>query len=159
MTAQISETLIYGGKKIVMCTEPLACYLRQSDIEFESNSTALWRGYEGTWELRGTEETEQKLYLVGLSALDKETNRKLGLKDLFPEYPLGVFAHWFSGQIRLPQGAQLKYIHMGYASIYEYDLFMEFSRGVVTKQYAIHNKLPEVNVDDIEIPAFMKKGK
>ena len=158
MTAQISETLIYGGKKIAMCTEPLSCYLRQSGIEFESNSTALWRGYEGTWELRGLEETEQKLYLVGLSALDKETNRKLGLKDLFPEYPLGVFAHWFSGQIRLPQGAQLKYIHMGYASIYEYDLFMEFSRGVLTKQYAIHNKLPEVNADDIEIPAFMKKG-
>ena len=80
------------------------------------------------------------------------------VQDLFPSYPEGVFAHWFSGRIRLPQGAQLKYIHMGYASIYEYDLFMEFSRGVVTKQYAIHNKLPEINVNDIEIPAFMKKG-
>ena len=136
MTAQISETLIYGGKKIAMCSEPLFCYLQQSDIEFESNSTALWRCYE-----------------------EKETGKALGLKDLFPNYPEGVFAHWFSGRIRLPQGAQLKYIHMGYASIYEYDLFMEFSRGVVTKQYAIHNKLPEVNVDDIEIPAFMKKGK
>ena len=97
--------------------------------------------------------------VLGLLALEKETGKALGLKDLFPNYPEGVFAHWFSGRIRLPQGAQLKYIHMGYASIYEYDLFMEFSRGVVTKQYAIHNKLPEVNVDDIEIPAFMKKGK
>ena len=71
-----------------------------------------------------------------------------------------VFAHWFTGELRCPQGEQLEYIHMGYSSTYEYDLLMEFKQGVLVKKYARHNKPPEKNlIDQSKIPAFLRRGK
>ena len=67
MTAQVSETLIYHGKELMMFSNPLDPYLRATGIEFVSPHTACWRGYEGTWEIKGTEPNEG-LYLVALQA-------------------------------------------------------------------------------------------
>jgi len=44
-----------------------------------------------------------------------------------------VFAHWFTGRLRAPQGKMLQYIHMGFNSTYEFDLLIEIDRGVVTR--------------------------
>jgi hypothetical protein len=139
MTAQVSETLTYHGKEIMMFSNPLDLYLRESGLNFVSPSTANWRGYEGTWEIKFFEGVE-RLYLVGLVAY-KSYDRVLGLADLFPEFPTGVFAHWFSGEIRLPQGDLLEYVHGGYASQYEFDLFMEFKKGVFINKRAVHNSV------------------
>ena len=138
MTAQVSETLIYHGKEIMMFTNPLEPYLQANNISFVSPHTANWRGYEGTWEIKGSEETGERLYLVALHA-HRSYEDIVGLEEIFPGFPDGVFAHWFSGTIRLPQGKQLKYEHMGYMSIYEYDLFLEIKKGVITNKHAVHN--------------------
>ena len=58
---------------------------------------------------------------------------------LFPGYPQGVFAHWFSGELRCPSGALLHYVHGSYASSYERDLFIEVRRGVVGKEHEVVN--------------------
>ncbi len=129
MTAQVSETLIYNGKQLMMFTTPLDLYLKANRLSFVSPHTACWRGYEGTWEIKGSESNE-RLYLVALRAYRSYEDIS-GLEDIFPGFPDGVFAHWFSGQIRLPQGNLLKYIHGGYASTYEYDLFLEIRKGIV----------------------------
>jgi hypothetical protein len=82
----------------------------------------------------------------------------VGLADVFPGCDK-VFAHWFTGELRCPQGAQLKYRHMGYGSVYEYDLLMEFKQGILVKKYARHNQLPEEKpVDQSEIPTFLRRG-
>jgi hypothetical protein len=138
MTAQVSETLIYHGKELMMFSNPLNPYLRATGIEFVSPSTANWRGYEGTWEIKGSEETGEGLYLVRLEA-HRSYEEIIGLAELFPGYPDGVFAHWFSGEIRLPQGKLLEYVHGGYASQYEYDLFIEIKKGLVVSKRAVHN--------------------
>ncbi len=138
MTAQVSETLIYHGKKLMMFSNPLSPYLQANGISFVSPHTANWRGYEGTWEIKGSEETGERLYLVALNA-HRSYEDIVGLEEVFPGFPDGVFAHWFSGTIRLPQGKQLKYEHMGYMSIYEYDLFLEIKKGVVMSKRAVHN--------------------
>jgi hypothetical protein len=138
MTAQVSETLIYHGKEIMMFTNPLGPYLQANDISFISPHTANWRGYIGTWEIKGSEEAGERLYLVELNA-HRSYEDIVGLEEIFPGFPDGVFAHWFSGTIRLPQGKQLKYEHMGYMSVYEYDLFLEIKKGVVTNKHAVHN--------------------
>ena len=109
MTAQVSEQLIYGGKAIPLFTNPLSLYLRNADISFDSPHTANWRGYVGTWEILESAGVE-RLYLVELAAY-KTGQEELCLQDVFPGFDK-VFAHWFTGQLRCPQGAQLKYLSL-----------------------------------------------
>ena len=133
MTAQIGEILFFKGKEICMVSEPLNQYLKnRNDIKFISSSTACWRGYYGQWEI-----IDNKLYLIGLKAYI-EGYREVDLDYLFPGQKQ-VFASWFNGEIRIPQGEILEYIHLGYASLYEKDLFLIFENGVLVKEYEVDN--------------------
>jgi hypothetical protein len=140
MTAQASEELLYEGKTIRLCSEPLALYLKQNEVRFKAPSSACWRGYVGSWQIIEAEGAE-RLYLVGIEAY-KDYETILRLPDLFPGFDK-VFAHWFTGVLRCPQGELLNYVHGGYASTYEYDLMMEFKQGVLVHKYAIHNTDPK----------------
>jgi hypothetical protein len=51
-----------------------------------------------------------------------------------------VFASWFTGTIRIPQGKQLNYIHAGYMSVYEEDLFLEFEAGALKATNIVDNR-------------------
>ncbi len=127
MTAQISERLLFEGATHAMCTNPLRNYsaLGGELPKFSAISSALWRGYVGTWEI-----INDRLYLVEISG-ELEDGPKANLETVFPGYGERVFAHWYSGTMRLPQGKQLEYVHMGYASTYERDLLLEFKKGVL----------------------------
>lgn len=140
MTAQASELLIYGDKEIRLCSNPLSLYLKQSGISFVSPNTACWRGYIGTWEIIESEGIE-RLYLVELSA-HRTYEDVVGVSDIFPGFDR-VFAHWFTGELRCPQGELLNYVHGGYASTYEYDLLMDFKQGVLVNKHARHNEKPK----------------
>ncbi len=139
MTAQIAENLLYEGATVLMCTEPLADYffLIGNLPAFESNCTALWRGYIGSWEIK-----DRRLYLVGLEGV-LEDGTDVALGTLFPDFPERVFAHWYSGTIRIPQGKQLQYVHMGYSSTFERDLFLEVDQGIVTSTRIRHNGISD----------------
>jgi len=154
MTAQVSERLIYGENEISLFSNPLSIYLRQTGRSFVSPHTANWRGYVGTWEILEHEGVE-RLYLIALSA-HKSYEEIIGLSDVFPGCDK-VFAHWFTGELRCPQGAQLKYRHMGYGSIYEYDLLMEFKQGILVAKHAKHNEVPDESIDIDKIPSFLRK--
>jgi hypothetical protein len=154
MTAQVAEKLIYGGKEIPLFSNPLSLYLKQNGVTFESPHTACWRGYVGTWEIIEILGVE-RLYLVGLSA-HKTYEELVGISDLFPGYDK-VFAHWFTGELRCPQGALLNYVHGGYASTYEYDLLMDFKQGVLIDKHAKHNQVP-AQKDEKDYPAFLRRG-
>ena len=59
-----------------------------------------------------------------------------------------VFAEWFSGKLRIPLGETLQYVHMGYGSLYEKDLFIAVEKGIVVGEQTIdyrdeYNKLSE----------------
>jgi hypothetical protein len=138
MTAQIHERLYYKTKRYGMTAEPLAYYwgLVGSRPRFQLRNTALWRGYIGSWRV-----TKDRLYLIGLEG-GFEDGSKLTLEALFPGCPERVFAHWFSGQVRLPQGNILEYVHAGYASVYEADLFLGFEDGVLVRE-ELKSNLPE----------------
>ena len=147
MTAQFSEALHYKGNDYSMFTNPLYLYVKQMGIPFEYTSTANWRGYIGSWKVKGNDQDGYRLYLVRLSG-NLPTNPKANLKDIFPEYPKGVFAHWFSGEVRCPFGEQLKYVHMGYASKYQFDLFLEFKQGVLVNQRTVENYLTKEDLEN-----------
>ncbi len=118
-----------------MCDQPLATYFARtgSRPKFDASCTALWRGYVGSWEI-----LSDRLYLVGLEAT-MEDGTPANLATLFPAYPERVFAHWYYGEIRVPQGKLLKYVHQGYNSIYEEDLFILVEKGVVVRTHVRQN--------------------
>lgn len=104
---------------------------------FESTSTALWRGYVGGWEI-----VDERLYQVSLDGT-LEAGTDATLETVFPGFPDRVIAHWYSGTVRIPQGKQLEYVHVGYASKFERDLFLDIERGVVASTRVLQNGVPE----------------
>jgi hypothetical protein len=139
MTAQISEIMIYKGERQQMASLPLEDYwaLGGQKPAFKFTSTALYRGYIGTWQV-----TKDRLYLVKLEA-KLEDGEPMSLGDLFPGFPDRVFAHWVSGRVRLPQGKVLDYVHAGWASLYEADLFIEFKNGILVSEELKQNALEQ----------------
>lgn len=135
MTAQIAERLRYEGEDVAMCTNPLNDYFAMGGVNprFERASTALWRGYVGSWEI-----VNERLYMVGLAGT-LESGVEASLATIFPDHPDRVFAHWYTGTIRIPQGKRLEYVHMGYGSTFERDLFLDIEKGVVIATRVRHN--------------------
>jgi hypothetical protein len=160
MTAQIPETLRYEGENVPMCTEPLETYFEMGGEkpDFEKPSTALSRGYIGKWEI-----VQDRLYLIGLEAW-LEDEREITLEAFFPGFPDRVFAHWFSGEIRLPRGKCLQYVHGGYGSIYEEDILLDVQKGVVVTRTVRRNGTapPDAGRSGYRISAmtvFARKGR
>jgi hypothetical protein len=133
MTAQIMERIFYNEEEYGMACEPLGQYLEKKGIQFVGMMSSCWRGYVGTWELKN-----DRLYLIGLNGLTSQ-NSEVGLDFLFPGQS-EVFAEWFSGEIRIPQGEMLLYVHMEFASIYEKDLILQFENGVLTAERIVDNR-------------------
>ncbi len=151
MTAQFSEILNIDGETHSMMSTPLGDFfeLMGSTPTFESNCTALRRGYVGTWEI-----TNDLLYLVRLSGT--LTNGETAtLESVFPGFPERVFAHWFSGKVRLPQGKRIQYKHMGFGSTYERDLFIFFRNGVVIGKHTVINGVAPSNATAYKGPSAM----
>lgn len=134
MTAQVPERIVIDGQDQSLFDCPLSDWFELSETRspFKGRSTALWRGYVGRWALEGG-----RLYLVGLKGSSTDGS-ELGLDALFPGWPR-VFAHWYTGTLRVPQGRLLNYVHGGFASRYERDLMIDVRRGVVTGTREIRN--------------------
>lgn len=146
MTAQFREILHYEGKTYHLATEPLKPLLeiigddlykssggeKTSESDELMRSTACWRGYVGEWEIKN-----DKLYMIGIKGYP-DVNKVFTMEHLFPGQEK-VFARWFSGEIRIPHGKLLHYEHMGYMSIYEKELFLEFKDGVLFSKREVDN--------------------
>lgn len=136
MTAQVRERLIYNNEEYSLATEPLSPYLAKHKIEFPSTTTACWRGYWGKWLIENN-----KLYLIDLKANSGKfffDGKTVGIDYLFPGQNK-VFADWYSGEIRIPYGKMMQYVHQGYASLYEKELFLTVESGVIVDECEIDN--------------------
>ena len=140
MTIQAGDILSYNGEKKTIATEPLKSYLdTRSDVSFIYKSTALVRGYIGTWKIRN-----KKLYLISLLGF-VNNNEKVDLNYLFPN-KTEVFADWFSGNIRIPEGELLNKINLGYASVFEKDRILNIKEGILISETVKDNTKPD-NID------------
>lgn len=161
MTAQAREILIYKGKKYSMATEPLEPYIEENNIKFNPNAvcSGCWRGYIGTWSIENN-----RLYLIDIDTDDDV--KKIGLDYLFPGQT-NVFAEWFTGELHIPYGRLMKYVHQGYASLYEKELFLNVQNGIVISEREIDNThyyddlkgIKERNNDDLWGAIFGSKRK
>lgn len=126
MTAQAHEILILDGEDTSMMTCPRLPKNHPRLIrEFNhgwarrnvTRSTACWRKYIGTWEIRN-----DTFFLRSV----------IGAYLLRGDEPLK--ADWYSGTLRVPRGERIQYVHMGFGSVYEEELYIRIRRGrVVTR--------------------------
>ena len=100
---------------------------------FKINCTANWRGYTASWDL-----CDERLYLTGLHGT-LEDGGKASLSLMFPGYPGRVFAHWFSGELIIPQGDIVERFHRGYGGTWERSLRIMVSHGVVGGRRIVTN--------------------
>ena len=135
MTAQVKEILLYAGEEYGMATEPLNTYFRSLNKlpKFISPSTACWRGYYGSWEIR-----DNKLMLTSLKAYI-EGYKEVNLNYLFPDQT-EVFANWFTGIIKIPHGEMIEYVHSGYESKFEKERYLIIEEGNLVDNYLFENK-------------------
>ena len=143
MTAQFGEGLHYDGREMAMTTHPLGDYFALGGFNpgfgqhWPMECTALWRGYIGTWEIVGG-----RLYLIAINVLPG-SRVTANLEAVFPGYPDRVFAHWYTGTLRVPQGRVLKYVHMGNQSTFESDMLIDVERGVIGDVRIRENEVPQ----------------
>ncbi len=156
-TAQTPDVLIYDNKVLDLFSNPLESYYKDEKdrpkfyIYPHETSSGNWRGYVAIWEI-----TDGELFLRGLDSwlCDSGTEtapplcRKADLKELFGDKVRGkVAATWFTGELRIPEGKQLAYVHMGYGSVYERDVIIKVEAGKITGQKAIDNTKKELPVN------------
>ena len=133
-TAQEPDSLIYERQNLPLFSNPLESYYQSGAVRpnFEFRSTANRRGYIATWEI-----DNGVLYLRDIKAwID---GSEVGMDKVFPEQVGRIEAKWFTGQLQVPQGKLLQYIHGGYASVYEQNLIITVEAGKVAKVEVIDN--------------------
>ncbi len=136
MTAQLKEILIYKGRRHNMATLPLEKYFsKRVDLHHKigTGNTACWRGYRGVWKV-----VDGKLYLIELK-LNLTGGERVGFDYLFPDQQK-VFAEWYSGEVKIQAGDMLHYVHMGYESVYEKDIFLKFQKGELIGKRVVDNR-------------------
>lgn len=149
MTAQRHEVLIVNGIERSMAYCPPIprnhdLIIDINDVEMNEEQikefglneriscTDCWRDYVGTWEIKDNE---------------------FHLKDIEGKYKLlskeKILADWFTGVIRIPKGEMLRYIHMGFASVYESEIHIQIEKGIVIKSKEIDNKNKEIYEEEL----------
>jgi len=126
MTAQVHEKIRYQGKRMGLVSiphfpsgHPRIKILTDEEyglgiFDKSIGSTACWRGYIGSWSIR-----RGKLYLTKLEGRFKLIGKE------------AIFANWFTGELHIPKGRMLDYVHMGFDSVYEQEIILTLELGVV----------------------------
>ena len=117
---------------------PLRSYLDivKPVVNYVAPNSACWRGYVGHWELN-----HDRLYLLDLKAsvMVYGVERPARLTDFFPEAKGKVFAHWFSGELRIPVGRRIQSATSRYNPQFEQEIVLIFKAGVLLEEQRIHN--------------------
>lgn len=135
MTFQIPEKLRYQGETVPLHSFPLASYFKHAKTEspFKFQSTAVSRGYVGTWSI-----VDSRLYLSSLRGLlkDRTTGK---LSSVFPGKTRRVFADWYTGTLNVPQGGVLETALTVFGYSREQELVLDVVQGIVVGTHVQHN--------------------
>jgi hypothetical protein len=129
VTTQIPDLIYYGsGRRRDLMATPLEAYFERTERpDFNCSFSACWRGYIATWRL-----VDGRLFLVHLKpAMDEGT--KLSVGTLFPGHGRRVFASWFTGRLRIPEGRCLAFMDGGFMNAYERETLVTVAKGVAVE--------------------------
>lgn len=134
MTDQVREILVYEGWETSLECCPHIPFnderikrLENSKIEDPGGiifSTACWREYIGTWEIK-----DGRFYLINI----------IGKYKIIDGSP--IHADWFSGEVIVPRGDLLDFnIALGFKLTYEQELHLTIEQGIVTQSRLVDNR-------------------
>jgi len=144
-TAQYPDKIIYNGKEYKLHTNPLETFFAKNpDLKpkTEVMSSALWRGYVATFEIRDNQLYVKDIEIQYFDKTDENnstTKWKSVLKEVFPNQT-DIKVDWISGLIILPEGELVEYVHMGYGSLYENYILLEMENGKLLKEKKLDYK-------------------
>lgn len=141
-TAQIPDILVVGNDTLHLFCNPLEGYFDEThprpDDMWGMGSTACWRGYQAYFEIRS-----DSLFLTAIRLGEKgDSTDFYPLARLFGDKATsgGVFAYWVNDTLSCIGGELLFYIHMGYASLFEFNIEYEVQKGMVKKRQVYDNR-------------------
>ena len=168
MTAQTPDRIRFRprGATHPLCENPLDSFLRDRGLRKTRGgmmSSANWRGYVATWLLQ-----RDRLWLTAISSngliVDRRQSeaeaeadadadvpgeldgRPFTVDGLFPDEDrppeTPVFAEWYSGELRIPEGEMIQYVHGGYGTTYERDRLILIERGRFVRSWVRKNDPP-----------------
>lgn len=128
-TAQFPDILIYEGKQYDLLTNPLEPFFEEHpDLRPTWTSTALWRGYVATFEIK-----DNQLVVKDVVIPDYDKGDSSIFKVLFPNQEKVVIT-WLTGILTLPIGDMVEYVHMGYGSTYNKYKLMYIQEGNLVQE-------------------------
>ena len=143
-TAQISDIIIYNGKKYPLINHPMQVYFDQYPDKFPTGGlilTSNWRRYIAKFEV-----INKQLFLIDIEIFVEDTlNEEYPIKlksvmnEIFPNQKV-LKIDWMAGLLVLPYGKLINYVHFGYNSTYEHYLLLEFQKGNLVKKRHLTNK-------------------
>jgi hypothetical protein len=145
MTAQVPERIILDGRPRALYAAPLYRLAKRCRLDLASphcGSTANYRGYTGTWEIRN-----HRLYLVHLCWLGRtlsevpvsdELRANLFRAAQCADFP--IHAHWFNGCVRISIGKRLIYSHQGWSHWFERERVIHFHEGCVVRDREVDTR-------------------
>lgn len=130
MTSQIPDTIYYRDRRCDLMATPLEAYFERGAPrpELDCSYSALWRGYIATWRL-----VDEQLFLVYLRPGMADAP-KLTLGTVFPGQGRRVFASWFTGRLRIPEGRCVASWEGGFMSAHERQTLVEVQGGRVASE-------------------------
>ncbi|GAB3727003.1 hypothetical protein GCM10028862_02980 [Luteimonas pelagia] len=135
-TAQSPDVILIHGEEHALNTNPLATELKRLNWDPPEDiviSSANWRGYIASWEVKD-EQLRLTDVTIRLHGADRgDYIKKSILGELYPSASNGVIADWYSGALIVPQGEITGYVHMGYGSSYESYQVLRIESGRVVE--------------------------
>jgi hypothetical protein len=131
-TAQVPDVIELDGKQYALLVNPLEGYFAdhpQRRPAANVRTTANWRGYVAHFAIAGSElvVTDVRILSEARTGGDRSV-----LSDVFPDGARPV-ARWFTGNLVVPDGKVVRYVHMGYASEYERYIVIQVEAGVAAQ--------------------------
>jgi hypothetical protein len=144
-TAQYPDKIIYNKTEYKLHSNPLESYFDKNPDKRPKGglmSTALWRGYVATFEIR-----DNQLFLKDIEIQYRDTTNKDNydykwrsvLDAVFPDQK-NIKIEWLTGLLVLPQGKVVNYVYMGYGSTYQRYILLELDKGDLKKEKQFKSK-------------------
>lgn len=157
-TGQISDTLIYFGKKYSLRTFPLETYFKQNPKKrpiTKLSCTGLWRNYIATFVVIHNQIILKDIKIMYVSSASTDTKYKSVINEIFPGEK-NIKAYWFTGLLEVGVGEQVLQKGRGYGSVdYDNYIIIEVNKGNIVKEkkfsYEQYN-----NFKEVQFQAFKK---
>ncbi|MCX6398796.1 MAG: hypothetical protein NTX33_02555 [Propionibacteriales bacterium] len=133
MTAQIADTIVIDGTQRLLLATPLGTILGAWGLanRWVAPHTANWRGYTAAWSV----DADGRLWLDGVSAhvgTGTRETREVHDSEALDGRRLPLFADFVTGQLRVAAGDPIRYVHMGFETVWSDEMLIDVVEGRVT---------------------------